>query len=168
MGYHSDLWDGTRQLRASIQSRQSDLGACNPIVRENVLPLLGRYPDRIFNRQPLAVELAAWLCVLPGYLVIVFDYIAGFEPLVDALVDAPPALRTKIEHRMHPCLLGAAMLENHQFKLARDAAYVSGLLRHDALDVAKPLRLASSGLSGVLSPSRMIAAGRCSSTASTM
>jgi hypothetical protein len=68
-----------------------DMRACSEFVRAAVLPQLGQYPDRIFKREALAVELRAWLEQFSRKegLILSFDYGGDWELLIDLIAELP-------------------------------------------------------------------------------
>ncbi|WP_291022789.1 3'-5' exoribonuclease [Hydrogenophaga sp.] len=59
--------------------------ACSEFVRQAVVPLLGKWPDRIFTREALSRELYSWLASLHGRILLACDSAHDRDLLLDAL-----------------------------------------------------------------------------------
>jgi hypothetical protein len=68
-----------------------DVRSCSEFVRAAVLPQLGQYPGRVFERDALVIELRAWLAQFAPEqtLTLSFDYGADWELLVDLVGELP-------------------------------------------------------------------------------
>ncbi|HTH10806.1 MAG TPA: hypothetical protein VMA55_14665 [Acidovorax sp.] len=65
--------------------------ACSEFVRQAVVPLLGKWPDRIFTREALSRELYSWLAGLHGRVLLACDSTHDRDLLMDALEGDLPA-----------------------------------------------------------------------------
>jgi hypothetical protein len=106
---------------------------CSVFVREAVLPQLGEFPDRVFTRDALRLELLAWLGQFPAG-VLCFDDARDWDLLRDLLCGLPPGWSAQLVS----ALLESARAEEYYRKHGG---------RHHALHDARAIRYAAnSGL----------------------
>jgi len=69
-----------------------DRQICSEFVRAAVLPQLGQFPDRVFERVALRVSLLAWLdqFAVEPERILCFDYGGDWELLLDLIEEVPP------------------------------------------------------------------------------
>ncbi len=109
--------------------------ACSEFVRQAVVPLLGKWPDRIFTREALSRDLYSWLASLHGRVILACDSAHDRDLLLDALEGELP---TNVLARP----LSLASYHTDPVFNAAESKYFqdNGVTRHHALHDALGLR----------------------------
>jgi hypothetical protein len=121
--------DGREVYAARNDFRRED---CNDFVCNEILPILGRNPDVVCNREELGRRLRAWLCALAEPSIVILYYADDWTLLCDALLDH--------EHRELPGTIGETLhlagdiVGDKGYQRASDMAYTRDWPRHHALE----------------------------------